>query len=643
MASTCAAASSLTALRYAERTGCGQQVDISVQEVVAAVCHIAGTGKWLDDGIVPRRMGSSLFASIPSGAYRCRDGLVYLMVNRPAHWQTLARWIAEETGESAVLEPIFDGPSANRFAYRDLIDHFVSELTGRHSVEEMFREGQARHLSFTPVHSIADVVADEHLAARGFFVDVEAPGSGALSHPGAPYRFSETPAELRLAPELGQGGEELVGGWRRRRRFDEAETLPADQPLDDLRVVEFTAGMAGPWIGRFMAYHGADVIKVESIARPDVTRQYIDPKAPEAGAQSQLSPWLTDWNAGKRFVSLDLTRPDAIELALKLVAKADVVVENYATGVMDKLGLSYERLRSVNRDLVVLSTSGFGDSGPYSRFISWGPNLEAASGLSSVSGFPERRCTMTQYAYPDSLSALHGLFAVLAALRRRSRGGRGQRVELSQLEATVAVIGDLVMPSLAGAGEPPKLGNGSAIAAPHGCYRCAGEDRWIALAVLDDGDWRALCETIGEPAWARDSRFSNREARSQHGAEIDARIERWSEGRDAYRAMEVLQSAGVAAGVVQTAEDKLTNDPHLRARSFFETIPHAVRGSVVADGIPTGLGATPGRTSGAGRSIGADNRAVFVDLVGLTPQQFDARVASGAIETGASDYASTGE
>jgi len=228
------------------------------------------------------------------------------------------------------------------------------------------------------------------------------------------------------------------------------------QALADVRVIEFTAGMAGPWIGRFLAYCGAEVIKVESPQHPDVTRLYVPPSAPELGIQPQLSPWFTDWNAGKRFVALDLTRPAAVALAKELVAKSDVVVENYSTGVMDKLGLGYAALQRVKPDIIMLSSSGYGDSGPDRRYVTWGPNIEALSGLSTLSGFPERECTITQYAYPDALSALHGLFAVLCALDHRRRTGTGQYVTLSQYEATVAVLGDVMMEFLATGREPPR-------------------------------------------------------------------------------------------------------------------------------------------------------------------------------------------
>ncbi len=631
MASTCAAASSILAMLHAGASGRGQRVDISIQEVVCAVAHVTGIGKWREDGIVPRRMGSGLFASIPSGSYRCRDGSIYLMVNRPAHWRALAGWIHETTGESAILDPIFEGPSANRLEHRVLIDHFVGELTSRHTVAEMYHEGQRRHLAFTPVNSVTDVVVDPHLRDRGFFVDVDQDDTD-VQYPMEPYRFATTP--FRVSEPVVPLGMHQTSLWGvERPESPPPSTAEPDAPaLDGIRVVEFTAGMAGPWIGRFMAYHGADVIKVESNERPDVTRQYIAPEMRQAGAQTQLSPWLTDWNAGKRCVALDLTKHEGVELALRLVAQADVVIENYATGVMDKLGLSDEKLRQANPDAILFSTTGFGDSGPCKDYVTWGPNIEAVSGLSRLTGFPGRDCTMTQYAYPDSLSALHGLVAVLACLDRRRRTGEGETVNLSQLEASIAVVGELVMETLATGRAPAKLGNGSLQAAPHGCYRCLGEDRWCAIAVFDDTEWRSLCEVMGRPDLAADSSLVTLSGRQAAAETLTIEIEKWTAALDPYEVMQRLQAAGVAAGVVQTAADKFEHDEHLRERGFFETIAHEVKGDVIADGIPTGLTVNPGETMFAGRAIGADNRNVLIGVVGLSEEEYTRYVALGAVE-----------
>ena len=213
MASTCAASSSLIALRHARRTGRGQHVDVSVQETTLAVSHISGVGKWLDDGIVPKRVGTALTASVPSGAYPCSDGRIYLMVNRPAHWEALARWIHEETGNEEVLLPMFEGPSSRRIEYRDLLDIFISDMTRLHTVEEIYREGQRRHIAFTPLCSTAEVAENAHLAARDFFVRIDHPNGGALRAPGAPYRHSATPWAIRRpAPRLGEHNREVLCG-----------------------------------------------------------------------------------------------------------------------------------------------------------------------------------------------------------------------------------------------------------------------------------------------------------------------------------------------------------------------------------------------------------------------------------------------
>lgn len=645
-ASLVAASASLVALLHAVRTGAGQHVDVSVQEAVASVSHICGAGKFLDDGILPRRAGAGLFASVPSGIYRCRDGLAYLMVNRPGHWQALARWVAEVTGVQEILDPLFEGPSSRRIPYRELIDLWLVELAERFSVDELYREAQARHLACTPLQGAGAVIADPQLAARGFFVAVEHAGRGCLQMPGAPYRLSETPwAVRRPAPQPGEHDAELRREEAARdgsalelgppaHPTPEGVDLPGSgpaPPLAGLRVVEFSAAMAGPWIGRLLAWCGADVIRVESHRRPDVVRQYVPPREPERGIQPRLSPWFTDWNAGKRFVALDLTRPRAVELARRLVATADVVVENQSAGVLDKLGLGWEALRRVRPELVMLSSSGYGRTGPCSRYVTWGPNIEALSGLARLSGFPERDCAVTQFAYPDAIAALHGLVAVLAALHFRARSGRGQHVDLAQYEAAAAAIGPVLLERLANGHEPERLGNRSLRAAPHGVYRCAGDDRWCAVSVSGDGEWARLCAVLAREDWGRDARFATHAARLAHAAALDRELERATAGRDAFELMHALQAAGVAAGVVQTAAD-LLRDPGLLARGFFEEIEHMVRGRVVATGVPLGLRGTPGRSGRAGARVGEDNDAVLRGLLGLDAREYAAGVADGAIE-----------
>jgi crotonobetainyl-CoA:carnitine CoA-transferase CaiB-like acyl-CoA transferase len=406
----------------------------------------------------------------------------------------------------------------------------------------------------------------------------------------------------------------------------------AAQALVGLRVVEFSAAMAGPWIGRFLAHSGAEVIRVESRSRPDVVRLHVPPRSPELGIQPQLSPWFTEWNAGKRFVAMDLRKPQAVALAGRLVAASDIVIENCRAGVLDELGLGYAALREVRPELIMLSSTGFGSTGPCRSYVSWGPNIEALSGLSRVSGFPERACTITQYAHPDAMSALHGLVAVLAALDHRRRGGGGQWIDLSQYEASVAGIGPVIMEALALGREPARQGNRSRHAAPHGCYPCRGEDRWCAISVSGEAEWQRFCRVLGQRAWRSDPRFASLAARLAHVEALDGEVAACTRRFEDYALMYALQRAGIAAGVVQNAEDLAKRDPQLAARGFFEEVEHLVTGTATTTGIPLGLTRTPGASGRSGAAVGQDHDYVFGTLLGMSPEEIAEAVAAGAIE-----------
>ena len=629
LASACAAAASLVALRHAARTGRGQHVDISMQETVIAASLICGVGKWREDGIIPKRIGTGLVASIPSGAYACKDGSVYLMVNRPAHWKALALWIHEVTGNREVLDPMFDGPSSARLPYRELLDLFISEMTGGMGAQEVYREAQRRHIAMTPINGTADVARDPHLVARGYFVPLDHPGRGTLRYPGPPYRLSATPWALeRPAPRPGEGG---ATGWREAPRARSAPEHPEERrALEGLRVIELGAGMAVPWLGRIMAWCGAEVIKIESRSYPDVTRLYVPPRNPELGIQPQLSPWFTDWNAGKRFVSLDLRRPEAIELCHRLAAMqrraARELQRRRDRQARPRLGRAHAR-ESAPGDAELDGLRTFGSRLPQRDL---GPEHRGALGSGALSGFPGRECTMTHFAYPDPLSALHGLFAVMSALEHRDRTGTGQHISIAQVETCISAFGQVLLEQLANGREPQPLGNRSLHRAPHGCYPARGEDRWVSIAVSSDAEWQGLCSALGLDA----AQFPTREARLANAERIDARISAWTRERDAHEVMHQLQAAGIAAAAVQTTEDQIQRDPHLAARGFFEEIPHAKKGSVIAPGIPLGLTGTPGRTPHAGEAIGQDNDYVFGEILKLGSEERTQLAELGAIEAG---------
>jgi benzylsuccinate CoA-transferase BbsF subunit len=244
---------------------------------------------------------------------------------------------------------------------------------------------------------------------------------------------------------------------------------------------------------------------------------------------------------------------------------------------------------------------------------------------------------LTQYAHPDAMSALHGLVAVLAALDYRRRGGGGQYINLSQYEATVAGIGHVMMEYLALGREPERQGNRSRHAAPHGCYPCRGEDRWCAISVATDSEWARFCEVLDRPVWLDDPRFASLAARLDHADALDVEIAECTRRRTDAELMNALQRVGVAAGVVQNAEDLARHDEHLAARGFFEQVEHMVKGTVTATGIPLGLTGTPGRSGRAGAAVGQDNDYVFGTLLGMTRDEIERAMEAGALESAGSD------
>lgn len=401
--------------------------------------------------------------------------------------------------------------------------------------------------------------------------------------------------------------------------------------LDGIRVIEFSIAIAGPTVGKYLAYHGAEVIKVESRANADSIRRYISPREPEKGVQLDLSPWFDDFNLGKRSLGLNLAHPDGVALVKRLVARCAVLVANYSARVLEKYGLDYETLRGVRPDLIYLTMPGFGMTGPYREFVAAGPNLLAMTGLSWLSGHPDGGPIGTGFAYPDFVAGLTGFCAVLAALHERRASATGQFIDLAQYEAAAAVIGPALMDYTVNGRVQQRLGNRSPQFAPHNCYPCAGDDRWCVIVATNDEQWRRLCAVAERPDWAADPRFTTVVERLRHVDELDAALAGWTGERSPWEVVMRLQQAGVPAGVVQDVVD-IQRDPQLAARGFWERRQHAKKGAVQVTGHAIRLSGTPGGGTRAAPIVGEDNAYVLGELIGLTPDEIAAYVEQGVVE-----------
>ena len=399
-------------------------------------------------------------------------------------------------------------------------------------------------------------------------------------------------------------------------------------PLEGLRVADFTHVWAGPFCTLQLAHMGAEVIRVETASRVCVTRQL--PPWPEAQPGYNRSGYFNQYNQGKKSITLNLKDPRAIDVARELIRCSDVVVENFAAGVMDRLGLGYDVCRELRPDVVMIALSGYGATGPEKDYVSYGPAQVPLSGFSSLTGYRGWRPMHIGISYGDPTCGLQGAVAVLAALIHRRRTGEGQYIDLSQWEGTMTLLPEGILAQTMGATVPERDGNRDPLWAPHGNYRCQGDDRWVSIVVADDSEWDAFSGVV-DPALASDSRFSSAALRKANEDALDEIVGSWCAGRSAEEASRALQAVGIAALPVMNAKD-LHDDPHLGSRDYFVEQPHPEVGTRRHMGIPYKLHGTPVKVRAAAPCLGADTDAVLRDVLGYDAERISALRAAGVLD-----------
>jgi crotonobetainyl-CoA:carnitine CoA-transferase CaiB-like acyl-CoA transferase len=397
------------------------------------------------------------------------------------------------------------------------------------------------------------------------------------------------------------------------------EDTVMNEMLKGIRVVDLTRVLAGPYATRILADFSAEVIKVQS-------------NKTATGAEVNTSAYFSAWNRNKRSITLDLSHPEARELFLKLTAISDIVIENFSPRVMANWGLQYQKLIAINPELIMISMSAMGQTGPWKDSVAFGPTIQALSGLTYLTSFDKDSPLGPGYAYGDIVAGLYAVIATLVALEHRDREGNGQYIDLSEYEALSGLIGPALMDSVVNQREILPQGNEPHYlpAAPHGCYRCSGRDRWCAIAVFTDEEWQALKRVMGNPDWAEQERFSERASRQRHARELDALLEQWTVKHDPIGLMQMLQEAGIPAGIVQSAED-LAQDTHLKARGYFVRCKDAGRGFITADAFPAIFTGTRTPRWKAAPLLGEDNHYVFIELLGLEEGELSSYVERGII------------
>jgi crotonobetainyl-CoA:carnitine CoA-transferase CaiB-like acyl-CoA transferase len=397
-----------------------------------------------------------------------------------------------------------------------------------------------------------------------------------------------------------------------------------DRPLSGIRVLDLTQVYAGPTCTRILADLGAEVIKVEGLRRMDIVRNFIIGDNQTQDDYWNRAGYFHYRNSGKKSVTLDWADEEAVELLKRLAAQSDVVAESFTPRVLASRGLGYESLKALREDIIMISLSGYGQTGPWRDFTGYGMGLEPASGISSITGYRGGDPLRTGISFTDPYSGIAGAGAVLAALHYRRRTGKGQYIDLSEQESAVPITGWALMDYAMNGRDPERMGNRSRWHAPQGCYPCAGDDNWLVVTVRNDAEWAAFCGAAGHPEWAGDPRFADLLARFENHDALDEAISSWTRGQDHIEAMHLLQDAGVIAAAVLNPKQVL-RDPHLRERGFFDTLEQPGLGPRP---VPRQLGARfsafGAGPQGPAPRLGEHNREVLQGLLGLTDDEIAA-------------------
>jgi crotonobetainyl-CoA:carnitine CoA-transferase CaiB-like acyl-CoA transferase len=651
-----AAAGALIAHAARERDGIGQHVDVSIQtSAMMATQSSVLMAPWGEAQVGRISGGVKLGPLTLQFVYPCKDGHVSITflfgtVIGP-FTQRLMAWMCEE---GFVDEATRD---------KDWINYVTLLLSGKEPVSELMRcqevlraftlahtkaeliEGaKQRALLLVPVSTTADVVHSEQLAARHYWTPVEHPEhQDAYPYPGPFAKFTTKPITYRRrAPLIGEHNAELLSTALKptispdplgslRGPLDPRGGPPTPGPLPalaGLKVLDFTWVFAAPAGIRFLADYGATVIHVESATRPDALRTYAPYKDGVPGAER--SGQYANVQAGKLGLSLNLKHPLAREAALRLVKWSDIVVESYSPKAMRAWNMHYEALREVKPNLIMMSSCLNGQTGPHAMLAGFGTMGAQLAGFGGLVGWPDRAPAGPFVAYTDYVSPKFIVASLMAAVDHRRRTGEGQFIDLSQAEATIQLLGPVMLDYTVNGRVQSRAGNTSPDYAPHGVYPATGEDRWVAVVARTEAEWQGLCRATGEP-WDRDPRFATLAARLANREALDQVIGAWTATRDVDEIEQALQAVAVPVHRASTSADAVA-DPQLLHREHFITVEHPEMGQVVLESSRMRFSCTPASVKTPGPLFGQHNEQVLREIAGMSDDEITEMIVGGALE-----------
>ncbi len=620
------AVGAMVAHHLRERTGVGRFVDVSVQAAVfwtglqSMIAH-AIQGRDFERAGTALQLGTITLPMV----YRAKDGEVVVLGNG-ATLKPMMQWLVRD---GIVPEEWLEGEEWARYdmkvlageplkySYEEVLDALQRWIETR-TKKELLELGLATGVTFAPVTTVAEILDFVHLQVREYWRELEVRPGVVVKAPGPWVRAECDPLEFgsRVAPP----GEPAPRQPRPVPGGEPEGTLP----LAGVKVADFSWIGVGPITGKYLGDHGADVIRIETSNPPDRLR--VGGPFKDGVFGPNRSQFFGAFNTSKRSIALNLKTEEGREIARKLIAWADVVLESFTPGTMADLGLDYESAKALNPDVVYVSTCLMGQTGPGAPLAGYGNHAAAISGFYEVTGWDDRPPSGPFTAYTDTIAPRFLATAVMAAIDRWKRTGEGCRIEQAQMEAALHFLATELVEYQVNGRVPRRAGNRDREMVPHGAFPVAGTDEWIAVAVEDDAMWERLAAVVGEE-WARDPGLRTAEGRRAREDELEERLAGWTAGQDGLELMRKLQAAGVAAGFVQRSSD-LLRDPQLAHREFFHPLVHPEMGEVPYEGhqfIVSGYRSGPRRPAPC---LGEHSMEVLLEVLGLDADEV-ARLAAG--------------
>jgi crotonobetainyl-CoA:carnitine CoA-transferase CaiB-like acyl-CoA transferase len=621
-------------------TGKGVFIDVSAQSAMTWTM-LNGMTAFAIQGRDFERDGATLQIG-PAGfplCHECKDGHV-IALSTAALFAKLQPWMLEA---GIVDEAWIAREDWTTYDYRvfrggdfaislDDLTESTRRFFATKTKRDLFIPGLEIGATIAPVLTLDDMLSFEQLEDRNYFIDLELPSGQMVRAPGAFALPSKTSLEIRhRAPRLGEHTneilDELAHSPRKRNALRATEPIPAF-PLEGLKVADFSWVGVGPISGKYLADHGANVIRIESSTRADNLRTAGPFKDDEAGWNR--SHFYGEFNTSKRSLALDLKHERATEITQRLLSWADVILESFTPGAVDRLGLGYEAARAANPGVVMVSTCLLGQTGRCASMAGYGYHAAGVAGFFELAGWPDRAPIGPWNAYTDTIAPRFLTTTLLAALDHKRRTGEGQHIDLSQMEAALHFLAPEMLARQTSDVVFTRNGNRSLDAAPQGAYPCAGHDEWCAIAVEDDAQWRALRNALGDPEWMRAAPLETASGRLAAQDALDAGLSAWTRERKPQDVMHQLTAAGVPAGRVQRSRD-LLEDPQYRHRGFHPELDHPEMGRVPYSGHQFRVSGYDNGPRFAAPLLGGDSFEILETDLGMTAEEIADLMAAGTL------------